>query len=126
MTRILRPILSVSAIAVLSGALTIATADTPPPDAEQQAIIAEGKKITFDRRLGNCLACHHIDDGEFPGNIGPPLMMMPQRYPDKERLRQQIYDPTIANPYSVMPPFGKHGILSEAQIDKIVEYLYTL
>ena len=26
--------------------------------------IAEGKKLAFDRKKGNCLACHMIDDGE--------------------------------------------------------------
>ena len=36
--------------------------------------IAEGKKLAFDRKKGNCLACHMIDDGELAGNSGPPLI----------------------------------------------------
>ncbi len=36
--------------------------------------IAEGKSLTFDRKKGNCLACHMIDDGELAGNNGPPSL----------------------------------------------------
>ena len=46
--------------------------------------IAEGKKLTFDRKKGNCLACHMIDDGELAGNNGPPLLAMKARFPDRE------------------------------------------
>ena len=38
----------------------------------------------------------------------------------------QIWDATIKNPESAMPPFGKHGILSEADFEKVVEYVWTL
>jgi sulfur-oxidizing protein SoxX len=51
---------------------------------------------------------------------------MKYRYPDKAKLRAQIYDSTKANPNSIMPPFGKHGALSDAEIDAITEYVYTL
>ena len=67
-----------------------------------------------------------MGDGQSPGNIGPPLIAMKARFPDKAKLRQQVYDATIANPDTMMPPFGRHGILTDAQIDAIVEYLYTL
>ena len=88
--------------------------------------IAEGKKLTFDRKKGNCLACHMIDDGELAGNNGPPLLAMKARFPDREVLFQQIWDPTQTNPYSFMPPFGKHGALTRNEINKIIDYLYTL
>ena len=88
--------------------------------------IAEGKKLTFDRKKGNCLACHMIDDGELAGNNGPPLLAMKARFPDRELLFQQIWDPTQTNPYSFMPPFGKHGALTKNEINKIIDYLYTL
>ena len=88
--------------------------------------IAEGKKLTFDRKKGNCLACHMIDDGELAGNNGPPLLAMKERFPDRELLFQQIWDPTQTNPYSFMPPFGKHGALTKNEINKIIDYLYTL
>ena len=88
--------------------------------------IAEGKSLTFDRKKGNCLACHMIDDGELAGNNGPPLLAMKARFPDREVLFQQIWDPTESNPYSFMPPFGKHGALTRIEINKIMDYLYTL
>ena len=85
-----------------------------------------GKKVAFDRKKGNCLACHMIADGSLPGNIGPPLIAMKARFPNKADLRAQIYDPTAKNPNTIMPPFGKHRILSEREIDLITEFIYTL
>lgn len=85
-----------------------------------------GKKVAFDRKKGNCLACHMMADGALPGNIGPPLIAMKARFPDKANLRAQIWDPTASNPNTIMPPFGKHRILSEREIDLITEFVYTL
>lgn len=102
---------------VMSSQLVLAADDTT---------IAEGKKIAFDRKLGNCLACHQIEGGELPGNIGPPLVSMKARFPDKAKLRAQISDATVNNPNTIMPPFGRHKILTESQIDKVVEFIYTL
>ncbi len=51
---------------------------------------------------------------------------MKQRYPDKQLLRKRIWDETEFNPYTVMPPFGKHKILTEDEIDQVVDYIYTL
>ena len=88
--------------------------------------IAQGKEIAFDRKKGNCLACHMIDDGALPGTTGPPLLAMQQRYPDLEALVAQISNPLTKNPNSLMPPFGLHNILSEDEIQKIAEYIHTL
>ena len=88
--------------------------------------IEEGKKLAFDRKKGNCLACHMIDDGELAGNNGPPLIAMKARFPNKQDLFDQIWDPTENDPNSFMPPFGKHGAISKTEINKIIEYLYTL
>ena len=88
--------------------------------------IEEGKKLTFDRKKGNCLACHMIDDGDLAGNSGPPLIAMKARFPDREVLFNQIWDPTKNNPNTFMPPFGKHGAITKDEINKIIEYLYTL
>jgi sulfur-oxidizing protein SoxX len=51
---------------------------------------------------------------------------MKARYPDKAKLRAQVWDPQKANPNTLMPPYGKHEIISEKDIDNIVEWLYTL
>ena len=88
--------------------------------------VAKGREIAIDRKLGNCLACHVMGDGDLPGNIGPPLISMQQRFPDIEKLKQQIVNPLTNNPDSMMPPFGLHGILTDEQIDKVVKYIYTL
>jgi sulfur-oxidizing protein SoxX len=88
--------------------------------------LAAGKNLAMARGKGNCLACHAIADGELPGNIGPPLLYMRQRFPDKKDLRAQIWDPTVRNPDTVMPPFGKHRILTGEEIDLIVDYIQTL
>jgi sulfur-oxidizing protein SoxX len=88
--------------------------------------IEEGKRLTMERSKGNCLACHVIEDGQLPGNLGPPLQGMKQRFPDRGALRQQVCDATVRNPYSRMPPFCRHGILTNEEVELIVDYLYTL
>ena len=85
-----------------------------------------GKEVAVDRKKGNCLSCHMMDDGVSPGDLGPPLIAMKARFPDRAKLRAQIWDAQTANPGTRMPPFGKHQALSEKEIDAIVEYLYTL
>ena len=52
--------------------------------AADASAVEQGKTIAFNRSLGNCLACHDIKGGDSPGNIGPPLVNMQARYPDKE------------------------------------------
>jgi L-cysteine S-thiosulfotransferase len=89
-------------------------------------ILDEGKKLAFERSSGNCLACHAIEGGEAAGNIGPPLMQMKLRYPDKAVLRAQIADASERNPETAMPLFGKFGILSDDELDKVVEFIYSL
>ena len=88
--------------------------------------IVRGKRIAFDPSKGNCLACHHMDGGESPGDLGPPLVAIEARFPDKHMLRQHLWDPMENNPGSRMPPFGRHRILTEDEIDMVVEYIYTL
>lgn len=111
-------------LAALLGAL--ATMSFPAAAAEGASTIEKGKAIAYDRKKGNCLACHAMDDGTLPGNIGPPLIAMKARFPDKAKLRAQIWDPTVTNPNSIMLPFGRHKVLTEEEIDMVVEYIYTL
>jgi sulfur-oxidizing protein SoxX len=115
---------TLSSVAVI-GALILAP--LPATAAEgASSVVEKGKAVAFDRKKGNCLACHMMDDGTLPGNIGPPLVSMKLRFPDKAKLRAQIWDSTVANPNSIMIPFGRHKVLSEEEIDQIVEYVYTL
>ena len=95
--------------------------------AADAAQIKFGKEVAFDRKKGNCLACHLIQGAQFANsNIAPPLIAMKARFPDKAKLREQIWDATVKNPNSLMPPFGKHKALTEKEIDLVVEFLYSL
>ena len=94
---------------------------SPPQDP-----LIQGGCIAIDQKKGNCLACHRIEGGNIPGNLAPPLVAMQQRFPDKAKLRAQVWDATVANPKTSMPPFGRHKLLSEEEIDKLVEFLLTL
>ena len=109
--------------AVLVGGLGAAPGAAVAADAE---LVKQGKAVAFDRKKGNCLACHMMDDGEAPGNIGPPLVAMKARFPDAAKLRAQIDNPMQNNPGTRMPPYGVHRIISDEEIDAIVAYLYTL
>lgn len=109
-------------VAVLLGSLAL----TPVTSAVAASAVEEGKKLAFDRKKGNCLACHDIKGTHLPGNMGPPLFSMKDRFPDKSKMRAQIWDATKNNPNTSMPPFGRHQILSDSDINKIAEYIYTL
>jgi sulfur-oxidizing protein SoxX len=115
-----------STVLALAGSLALLPASGMAAEGEGATAADQGKTIAFDRKKGNCLACHQIEGGDLPGNIGPPLVAMKARFPDKAKLRAQIWDPTKANPNSVMPPFGRQQVLSEGEIDKVVEFIYTL
>jgi len=116
-------ITSVLSLATVLGALLLTPFQVQAADA---STIEKGKTVAFDRKKGNCLACHMMGDGTLPGNIGPPLVAMKSRYPDKAKLRAQIWDATVANSNTIMPPFGRHRMLTEEQIDQITEYVYSL
>ncbi|OFZ69020.1 MAG: sulfur oxidation c-type cytochrome SoxX [Betaproteobacteria bacterium RBG_16_56_24] len=89
----------------------------------------DGKSVAYNRAKGNCLACHAIPSdpkAESPGNIGPPLMSMKARYPDRAKLRAKIWDATATNPDSVMPPFGRNKIMTEQEVDLVTDYIQGL
>ena len=116
---------SAFSLAAVVGALLLTSFPASAADGAS-SIVEKGKAVAFDRKKGNCLACHMSGDGTLPGNIGPPLIGMKARFPDKAKLRAQIWDSTVANPNSIMIPFGRNRVLSEEEIDQIVEYIYTL
>jgi sulfur-oxidizing protein SoxX len=111
-------------------AATAALAMTPQPAtaAEETSTDAleRGRTLAFDRNKGNCLACHLIEGGELAGNYGPPLLLMKVRFPDREVLREQIWDASVRDPATRMPPYGRHRILNEHEIDLVVDFIHTL
>ena len=116
---------SAFSLAAVAGALLLTSFPASAADGAS-SIVEKGKAVAFDRKKGNCLACHMTGDGTLPGNIGPPMIGMKARFPDKAKLRAQIWDATVANPNSIMIPFGRNKVLSEEEIDQVVEYIYTL
>lgn len=118
---------AVSVLALSAGIPSAYAADEAKKEEKKLTPVEEGKEIAFDRKLGNCLACHVIAGGDMAGNIGPPLAGVLGRYGnDKAKLRAQIYDARVANPNTIMIPFGPMGVLNDGQIDKVVEFISTL
>lgn len=102
----------------VAGAPALAQAQSPK--------VAEGQKLAFDRSKGNCLTCHEIKGGNLAGTIGPALVDIKSKYPDRNELIAIVSDETKRNPTTVMPPFGRNHILTEQEIDAVVDFLQTL
>lgn len=94
--------------------------------AQAQSSVDEGRKLAFDRSKGNCLTCHVIAGGDLPGSIGPKLAGIKSKYPRREDLVAILNDETLRNPLTVMPPFGRNRILTEQEINAVVDFLQTL
>jgi sulfur-oxidizing protein SoxX len=109
----------------LIATLAIGVAASMGP-ANAQSGAADGKKLAFDRGKGNCLVCHVIKGGEYPGTLGPELVDIKSKYPNREDLVAIVFDETKRNPLTVMPPFGRNRILNAKEIDAIVDFLQTL
>ena len=114
-----RPVL-IAALALTIGALASAS------PALAQSAGSQGQKLAFDRGKGNCLTCHAIKGGEYPGTLGPELVDIKAKYPNRDELVAIIFDETRRNPLTVMPPFGRNRILTEKEISAIVDFLQTL
>ena len=120
------PLIATSSIKpalVLVLMIGVAALDCP---ARAQSAAAEGQQIAFDRGKGNCLTCHEIRGGDLPGTIGPPLTDIKRKYPDRNELVAIVTDETKRNPLTVMPPFGRNRILTEQEINAVVDFLQTL
>jgi sulfur-oxidizing protein SoxX len=109
----------------LATALLLAVTVTSCP-ARAQSAADEGQKLAFDRSKGNCLTCHEIKGGGMAGNVGPALTDIKKKYPNRADLVEIITDETKRNPLTVMPPFGRNHILTDKEIDAVVDYLQTL
>ncbi len=110
---------SASSLFAAGFALTLSAASAQAQSA------ADGRKLAFDRGKGNCLTCHVIKGGELPGSIGPELKDLKSRY-GRDELIAIVTDETKRNPRTVMPPFGRNRILTEQEINAVVDFLQTL
>lgn len=86
---------------------------------------AAGRELAFDRAKGNCLACHTMKGSDVPSTVGPPLVDIKAKFPDRKVLYGILYDEETRNPQTVMPAFGKNLILSSKDINEIIDFLYT-
>ena len=112
------------ALRILATAAALASAA-----AWAQSPSAQGRDIFLRADKGNCIACHQVPEGAGPStraDLGPRLEGARMRALGKAKVREIIVDPTLANPDTVMPPYGRHHILSDAEIDRLVDYLNAL
>lgn len=115
----------------VSGSLTGAAGDA-----------ANGRKVFASRKLGNCLACHAVEDQKeqlFHGEVGPPLDGVADRWNEGELRAIVVNSKAIFTEETIMPGFytlevgenvrkdlvGK-TILSAEEVEDIVAYLGTL
>lgn len=126
MNRKSKGLLSLASALLVGVSLSSSAALAAEAGSNSSSNIEEGKKLAFSRPKGNCLACHMIKEGASPGNIAPPLIVMKTRFPDKQVLKNQIWDASKRNPETSMPLFGRYEILTEDELDKVVDYIYSL
>jgi sulfur-oxidizing protein SoxX len=94
----------------------------------QGVATAQGWRILFDQRLGNCVACHSIPDAQgrktgIQSTFAPALDGVASRL-QADQLRQWVVDGRRINPDTLMPSFGL--ILSASQIEDALAALQTL
>ena len=111
------------------------------PIGDRQGNAERGKQLVMDRKKGNCIACHMlpIEDAEFPGQLGPPLVAIGARY-SPAQIRLRVANEQLINPATIMPPYyidpnelnnvkkkfkGK-TILSAQEVEDVVVYLSSL
>jgi len=112
-------------IAVLTAVYCIlfALTSSAAPPAKNETKISQGQQLA----LKFCQTCHDYQGTEQAGTVAPPLLGMKARFPDRKKLYNIIYDPQVAiKPHTMMPPFGRNELLAKDEIEKIIDFLYTL
>ncbi len=113
----------------------------PKPLTDKPGDPANGRKLVANRKKGNCLACHKIEqmkDFLFHGEIGPELTDIASNMPVSE-MRLRLVNPKIVNPDTIMPAFYKvdglyrvtkkfqgKPILTAQEIEDVIAFLVTL
>jgi len=88
--------------------------------------VKAGQDLALDRAKGNCLACHTIKGGDAPSSVGRELAGIKRRFPNRADLVEILMDEPKRNLVAPMPPFGRNRILTRSEIEKIIDFLYTL
>jgi len=108
--------------------LLMASGAASAADDKPLSPVDQGKKIAWEISKGNCLACHAMAGGELAGTMGPPMVAMKARFPKREDLFNKVWDiySVVGDRNVSMPRFGPHGILSREEVERVVDYLYSL
>ena len=86
-----------------------------------KANVDAGKKLALEF----CVACHQFTGTTQAGSLGPPLLVMKSRFPDRKTIYNIIYDPAVTiRPHTMMPPFGRNKLITKQEINKIIDFLY--
>jgi len=88
--------------------------------------VKAGQGLALDRARGNCLACHTIKGGDAPSSVGRELAGMKRRFPNRADLVEILTNEPRRNSIAPMPPFGRNRILTPAEIEQVIDFLYTL
>lgn len=110
-------------VAVMFSFCVAAIATTARAGETDKDAVKEGKRLTLEF----CQACHNYKGTEQAGTVAPPLLGMKNRFPDRKKLFNIIYDPQVAiKKDTMMPPFGRNELLAKDEIEKVIDFLYTL
>ena len=110
---------------LLTAALLLAAL---PGTAAVQVGEDSGRQLALARNKGSCTDCHQFPNDplvETKATVGPPISGIRARFTNRIALTNFVKDPMAVNPDTIMPPYGRHRILTEREIDAIVDYLYT-
>jgi sulfur-oxidizing protein SoxX len=94
-----------------------------------QAQKGQGLELFIRPDKGYCIACHQVPVKAGPetrSNVGPALTGARMRTLGSKAIHELLQDPMRANPETVMPPYGRHHILDDHEIDLVTEYLLAL
>jgi sulfur-oxidizing protein SoxA len=119
-----------------SGYRTYAYDDArPEPPVQTSAMPAgvtgdpkRGRALFLNRAKGPCTGCHLVpgDDVWPAGSVGPDLSTVGDRKLPDAYLYQQLWDPRVVFPKTVMPAWGAQGVFTPDELVHLVAYLQTL
>ena len=87
-----------------------------------------GRALFLNRQKGPCTGCHLVPGADVwpAGGVGPDLSTLGDRKLPDSYLYQQLWDPRVIFPATVMPPWGAQRIFTPEEIVHLVAYLQTL
>ena len=108
-------------------AFAVATCSLSAPSHAQD--VQQGRDLFLRKDKGNCGACHQVPSDPAVtsrATVGPALANVRERLPDRVALRAMLVDPMQRNPATLMPPYGKHQILTPAEIERVLDYVHAI